>query len=330
MSKPLTLTPFSELVGYLPFIQSFKVKEIGVGDVLIDANGLCKADAIGSTIFFSNVAKIYNDKTKTNILIRDNKSILSIYSPSVILDFLRTGIKKQINLFEDDEYSNLKENNTLEGVIETGGVLINDNLEAMLYIPTNNILSRDISLLRIRKFIQNYFLLNVNYNFNSGQIYQVLIEIIKNSIDHSETPSVMAFSIEKNINGKHKFSFCHCEVGNGIVSNVRNFMGRSQNNILSRLSKKGAVTDFFHWAFTSRSSSKVGNGINFGLGLSTIISAAEGISMNLYLKDANSIIDMSGLPRNFSHTQIRQHQVTIAADHIPCFTYFGHVHSESI
>lgn len=98
------------------------------------------------------------------------------------------------------------------------------------------------------------------------------------------------------------------DTGEGICLNVRKHFAmclKENDDSAKREVEKGSASDFLYKALQSGFSTKRGNGVNHGMGLTLITQGAAGCGFNVLLKDADSIIDLTSLIEPYSHGRMR-------------------------
>ena len=155
----------------------------------------------------------------------------------------------------------------------------------------------------------------------SMRITSVFREIIRNIFDHSGQPGLLAVQCEHDRAGHMQLAFVACDLGNGIVSSVRDYL---KSDTVPKTQDRGLrnyLGDFLHWAFRAGYTTKPNSGRNAGLGLPTIKAASKGAGLRLYLLDAKSLVYVTEFTDHFSHSLIRKHTYHMQGK--PCFMYFG-------
>lgn len=140
-------------------------------------------------------------------------------------------------------------------------------------------------------------------SFNHEQIIKTLIELAKNTYDHSDGLGFTGL----NINKKNNLIQCiYCDTGKGICENIREYLRSIPNPELDP--DKAGVADILYKAFEAGFTSKPENGINHGMGLPLVVYGAKGCGFDLTLRDANSLLDLSAMMDldKFTHNKLRQ------------------------
>lgn len=194
----------------------------------------------------------------------------------------------------------------------------------LLFIPEkpNTPNNRQNGINAFSKSLKAFLALDTPRTFNHEQIIKVFLELAKNTYDHSNGIGIAGFNISKGLSSNKLLQFVYCDTGEGICQNVRRYLSSSDNVELKRLAIKGGVVDFIHKAFQPGFSTKDGNGVNYGMGLTLIIQGALGCGFHdIRLRDAHSFIDLSQIESS-SHSQLRQFFSKTTAPKLLMF-YFG-------
>jgi len=184
---------------------------------------------------------------------------------------------------------------------------------------------------RIKAFLQK----DSERSFAHEQLMIILLEMVKNTLDHSGKPAIIGLRFEKNGTQGGRFCFCYCDTGDGIGKAIRrlvqdvlensettsNLVFGSDRAQVVRLMQKGGFSDILHWALQPGNSTKSGNGINLGLGLMLIVEGARNCGVRLSLKDADSMWLLTELHAPYSHAEIRRLATNTCAD--PLLVYHG-------
>jgi hypothetical protein len=207
--------------------------------------------------------------------------------------------------------------------------------EAVLTIVPSTVKSRENLISGAKKKIKDFLRFDQRRSFAHEQLMIVLLEMVKNTLDHSGQPAIIGLKIEHSVHNNGRFSFCYCDTGEGIGRTVRkcvqeNLAGTaaSENPLFKvdraqvvRLMRKGGFADILHWALQPGNSTKSGNGINLGLGLMLIVEGARNCGLRLSLKDADSMWLLTELHAPYSHAEIRRFGTNTCAD--PLLVYHG-------
>jgi hypothetical protein len=184
---------------------------------------------------------------------------------------------------------------------------------------------RGEQLKRIKAQIKSFLKKDEARTFAHEQVMIILLELAKNTLDHSGRPAVIGLRLASAGSAVPKFSFVYCDTGDGICHSVRRHMedlstsGLEENSAelvvnYGRLAKKGSFSDFIHWALKPGNSTKRGNGVNLGLGLMLIVQASKHCGFRLSVKDADTMLALTELANSrdgelaspHTHALIRQ------------------------
>jgi len=241
---------------------------------------------------------------------------------------------RQLNVF-DNNHQNLTVSQEDIDTEETNGADI--YIEKIIVIMPNKAVSREQLLKETKRQIKDFLLLDSNRHFNHEQILLILLEMAKNTIDHSGKPAILGLQLFKHAEGSGRFSFVYCDIGDGIYKTIRNIFKRAlsqltnktgfhtayglQKSELAQLAHKAALTDILYWAFQPGNSTRRDSGVNLGLGLRWIIEGSKKCNMRLYLKDASSILNLTKISSPYTRDGIRQLSIRTCAPVL--FFYYG-------
>ena len=121
------------------------------------------------------------------------------------------------------------------------------------------------------------------YSINIMQFITILIEIVKNTADHTNANAVFGMDIIK-IEDFIKINFFYGDLGDGIMEHIKECLKLKNDSRWEKLD----ITDVYHKACEKGYSTNLNSGKNFGMGMSTIIEFAKTMKMRLSVFDANS------------------------------------------
>jgi hypothetical protein len=192
--------------------------------------------------------------------------------------------------------------------------------EEVLAVEASTVVDRSAEISRVKRHIKQYFSLNATKSIPQQQLMVILMELVKNTLDHSNSRAYLGLHTHKNT-----FSFAYADTGAGIIYAVRKFWQAKSAELYAqgateeaakfqRLYSKGSFSDLIHWALQPGNSTKLGNGINFGFGLMMIVEAARNGQIKLAVHDADTYLTLTELPGHhdvkLSHSVIRQRCVS--------------------
>jgi hypothetical protein len=330
--KPRQIKPWPSLCG----LNSFLLKSPDVNDLWnsfhLDFSQVYNVDSLGLVIFLSKLVQ-----TKTLL----PGSIFSLSLPesptaAVKLESLGIGYHcSRLGLIQQIEKSLFEEQDSVFVSAEEQAVLkAGSTMEVIHSIIPDPKRSRAELLHETKSLIKKFLKLDKKRNFNHEQILLALAEMIKNTLDHSDQPALLGLSTQLNSDNSGKFSFSYCDTGEGICKTVRQFLDKLKGQFKSdpnqlfttfpgkhfyHLSEKGSFSDLLHWALQPGNSTKSGNGVNFGLGLTLISEASKNCGIRLFLKDADSMWNLKQLSPPYSHTEIRRLVIPTSAPNLMMF-----------
>ena len=281
----------------------------------IDLSNVEECDALGMSIFLANLAKEVRKHPEFEFQISypNEKKLESRIREMQIEDLLhRLGLNANQTL-------DLWSRQIAPSREKPSFVVIDDNREAILFLPKSSPEIGRSALNFARRNLKRFYLANSSDRIDYHQFHHVIDEIIKNAVDHSNDVSITALRFEPELGGTLRF--VHCELGDGIFTNVKRFLKKAKDEKLRKLGERDSITECLHWAFLPGNTSKPHSGVNAGLGLSHIQAASHGGNIEVYFKDAQSMAYVSDFPNQYSHGQIRRRMYHVHP--IPCFMYFG-------
>lgn len=323
--KPRNIKAWPELTSFAPLLSMGDARAgRSPSRFNLDFSLVNSVDALGLSIFLARLAQMKGAMSRdiyTLTLPVDQKIVdrLSELKLEENLASLGLNLGMERDLFDSLPNTKLTSNMT------------SGSFETIISVVPGEIGQKDRDLIEIRRKIKYFLRQDSDRHFSHEQVLSILMEMIKNTFDHSGRPAVLGLSIRINSN-PGLFSFFYCDTGTGIGRNVRHFIDSlSEENVLGsesndlsnqmrRLSKKGGFADLLHWALRPGNSTKKGNGVNFGLGLMVIVEGAKKLNMKLRLKDADSIWLLSELAVPYSHKEIRQKGIVTCS---PPLMYFS-------
>lgn len=338
--KPRQLKPWPELTGVMPLLSAMdtSTKRRG-GKVHLDLTNVYRVDALGLSILIARVAQTLASLNGELILSMPKEMAAhSLINSLGLLEHLG-----HLGLMPNTERSLFDEpvsDSVWPGEMQHQNRNDEDGLvERMISIVPASDGKRDEVIARIKSEVKQFLRRDQKRQFAHEQIMVVLLELVKNTIDHSGSPAMLGLRLCYDSNDRAHFSFIYCDTGPGICNSVRRHMeGLAASRAdglqpseqifrLGRLSQKGSFSDLIHWALQPGNSTKIGNGVNFGLGLMLIIEASKRCGFRLSVKDADSMVmltELSSLNAKensapYSHAQIRQLGVAMCASPLLMF-----------
>ena len=131
------------------------------------------------------------------------------------------------------------------------------------------------------------------YNVRIDLLFSVLMELAKNSQDHTNNDAFFGVDIMENQKDKvGEFVFSCADLGVGISQNVRRYLKEyPQKDLRADIWRHGSLTDMYKWAFTvgNTTSKKYSNK---GIGMTMIIDGANNLNMDLSYFDAYSMMQI--------------------------------------
>lgn len=150
--------------------------------------------------------------------------------------------------------------------------------------------------------IRELFFLQEDYDFDLSIFIQVLIEMAKNSADHTDSNAYFGLDISEQ-SGKIKIKFSFGDLGIGINQATRKFIKYDKN--FNEKEKHLALTDSYHWALQIGTTTKPDSKINKGIGMSTIFNLSKQLEFSLSVFDAESR-GLLSTAENATHVELRK------------------------
>jgi len=327
IAKPRQIKPWPDLTGLLPLLKS---SDISAGRPSqrfhIDLSFVRRVDAIGLAIFLARLTQSISASSDATV------TLPRADLPAQKLGELEFEAILKTLALQTEEYRDLftlkRESTKFRSVMLTH--LPNNEraaLEKILCIIPDKNLSRTTQISNIKTKIKDFFRLDHGRNFAHEQVMSILLELVKNTLDHSGRPAILAMKMNVNRGDDARFSFVYCDTGEGICSSVRKHLEpnkeknqkETQSELhrqseKSRLAEKGGFPDLVHWALQPGNSTKGGNGVNFGLGLMLIVEASHSAGFRLSVRDADTVVELTELVQmraegelsHYTHSLIRQ------------------------
>lgn len=343
-SKPRQIKAWPDMTGLSPLLREQDLPARGRGVRFhIDFSHVEKVDAIGISIFLARLAQVSAGADEVKVSVSWPKQpetnsklkALSLSQHLVALGLEDNPERSLFDLLDDSVMQNM-----LSGQPPGNGL----EAEKIILIMPNPQGSRTSVIDGAKKEIKKFLAIDHERSFAHEQLMIILLEMVKNTVDHSGRPAFLGLSFKRSSNGIH-FEFSYCDSGDGIGRSVRRHIEKvasefSRNSTdsdgifsgssgrLLRLVKKGGLSDILHWALQPGNSTKSGNGVNFGLGLMLIVESARNCGIRLSLKDADSIWALTELSSPYSHSEIRQLGIKTCA--APLLMFHGEMERKNV
>jgi ABC-type transporter Mla MlaB component len=311
-AKPRRIVVMSNISGIYPLLHDFSPARKETSFRLhVNLSNVRKVDSIGLSILFGllflgkkrpedyvvNLTWSMSDNVNKAL---HNLGLLELID-TLSLGNVRNGYT--VDLFDDliDHPDSRKS--------ADNGTFDSDGLQEVILFTPKSHTNRQEALNSFSLSLKKFMARDRPRTFNHEQIIKVFIELAKNTYDHSCGIGIAGLHVFTDTLHAKKIQFVYCDTGEGICSNVRNYLAKSdlseESSFFKQLTGKGSAIDFLHKAFQAGFSTKRGNGVNHGMGLTLITQGAAGCGFNVLLRDADSIIDLSGIEEPYSHTKLR-------------------------
>lgn len=159
------------------------------------------------------------------------------------------------------------------------------------------------------------------FDFNINQFAIIVKEIIKNSADHTAGDAAFGLSAVIHEYRKQRLSleFSVSDEGGGVHNNIKRHLDENRRG-------HEGFAETYQVALQLGGSTKVGNGVNLGMGMPLIMEGAKRMGMEISLFDARShaILTKINAP---TRDEIRRRFVHVGQN--VCFCYYGSFSCES-
>lgn len=290
----------------------------------IDFTNAYKVSSAGLNILLINLIKIAGDlfNREWDILFPKNEQIeqairnLNFYSllvkrvPNQNL-FWHEELNKDLNVHPISLFSNSNTSNRTYPIYE---------LNFIDFPKDRRKVVEDFKQFLIREL----FFLQEELDFDLSIFIQVLVEMAKNSADHTDTNAYFGLDILKQ-NDSIKLKFSFGDLGIGINQAIRKFIRYDKN--FNEKEKHLALTDSYHWALQIGTTTKPDSKINKGIGMSTIFNLSKQLEFTLSVYDAESR-GLLSFADNITHVELRKIFYSVGAK--VGFYYYGETEIKSL
>jgi hypothetical protein len=167
--------------------------------------------------------------------------------------------------------------------------------------------------------------LESTYHIHTNQLVAVLVEMAKNSADHTNGDAFFGMDIIHILeNNTIELHFVLGDVGIGIKQHIQDHLPTELK--ISR-GEHWSLYESYRYALKHGYTSTPERNDNKGIGMSLIVDGAKGINMSLSVFDANSRGILSSL-KSVTHEELRRHFIAFTKDN--SFYYYGHLESEPL
>lgn len=299
LMRTIQIKIWPEIIGQFPaVISNERIAKTKENDFVLDLSNLLKVDSTGLTMLLLNLIKLVDsvkDK-KWQIIYPNDINIDSLIRKMQLYKLLVTKVPNE-NLFWQKELEQ-------EKIIEP--YIINMDAEIKMFpiyeISLYQNLNPRVEVDKFKEYlISQLYFLQENYDFELNVFIQMLVEMAKNSADHTNDNAYFGLDLieTKNI---IKLQFAFGDLGIGVNQSVRDFI--KEDNKFNNKEKHLALTDAYHYALQIGNTTKT-NILNKGIGMASIYSLSKQINMNLSVYDATSRGLLSSA-KNTTHTELRK------------------------
>ena len=198
LSKPASLRSMPTLCGFFPMFQDFEIRNSN--QLILDMSHVQRVDAVGLTIFVSNLLHAIGERTfqDVRLLYPTDRSVarqMQNLTVPAILD--RNGLlDQQRDLWTNGDFG------------ADGSVL--GIAQCLIEVRNTGPAGRDRQLRIARTQLKTFFAQNGSWFINQSQIVLMLMEMIKNTLDHTAHNSLLGIAIRFNGNNPVYLEFSYC------------------------------------------------------------------------------------------------------------------------
>lgn len=304
--KPTSLRSMPLLCGFFPMHQDFSVRESN--RLVLDMSCVQRVDAVGLNIFVSNLLHALRDhefKEFKFVAPGDasaNRQMMSLDVPAILG-------RHRLVYHPELPFAN--------ELIQTASS--HQSAQCLIEIQNFGPSRRDDQLHSARTKLKAFFKEHGGWSINQSQLILMLTEMIKNTLDHTEHSALLGITLELRNGLPWSLKFSYCEQGLGLSRTLRKKISEMPH--LQSRGAKASFADLIHWALKAGNSTKKGNGINYGIGLTIITQSARLLGMTLCMIDAQSLFSLDQLPADPAHGSLRRAFSKVTGQ--GCFTYTG-------
>lgn len=319
-SKPIRIKIWPELESYFPLLYKIPARKANQNLVLLDFSRCRKIAPPAVAILLIRVLRYIEEySTPTTIYVtrpeqRETRSLFdSMNFEQVVND---TNNAPGNELFERDLFSHLTHGSP--DIVRVQGCNDFDLLFPIFFLNMKHDEHRRNWVVRLQDYLESS-LACVSTKKNLNQLILILKEMAKNSADHTNGYAAVGMEIKNFSANERVMNFSYSDTGNGIHHSVW-----SQWTDVEKIkrSRHQGVAESYRLALQSGFSTKAGNGINMGIGMSIIMEGAKRLGVDLSVFDADSRGLLSDLGET-SHSEIRKCFFHLA--HNLGFAYYGSV-----
>ncbi len=317
--KPTRIKTWPELESYLPLLMRLPNKrsdpEHSVG---IDFSRARKIEMTALSCFIMRVLRYLKEqKVTTRIVIE--KPVHALPAKLLTASNFEFLINKY-NPFPIDETVNdlfsEAPTNSLSP-IEYGHLGANYVAFPLLYLPFSSNLDRREAVAQFEYQVHEWIAPIVKNRINLPQFLMVLKEISKNSADHIDGDAV--FGMDIKLFDKHSFvlQFAYSDSGPGIHQGI---WTRLAEQVKQTRERHKGISESYVYALRNGFSTKRGNGLNMGIGMSMIMEGAKKLGLDLSVFDAESRGLITEI-KEATHKEVRRSFFVVSPN--LGFTYYG-------
>lgn len=178
--------------------------------------------------------------------------------------------------------------------------------------------SRDERLRAIKDQLKAFFAECGGAAIEQTQLLLIFAEMIKNTIDHTQHDALLNIAVQYKGDKPMRLDFSYAEQGPSMTDTLREHVAQIQ-----ALQERGTALSFIdliHWALTPGNSTKVGNGINLGIGLTMITQSARSIGMTLSMMDDRGLFSLDKISGSFDRESLCEAMQTMPSQSTLVYT----------
>jgi len=325
--KERQIRVWPEIVHYLPSVSPFQRLAGHEHDIRIDFSGCRQITSTGLTVFLLRLLKLLYGGAPERTWEADNLEFNPIFNLAKELEFFHhlNAYCRNASLFAPEVNYNGPFVPT-EHSFYNGRKVISFPISRISFTSHNS--ERRSAIKAFKKEVHNQLLiLESSYRIHANQLTAILVEIAKNSADHTSGDAFFGMDII-HILEKNSIELCFVigDLGNGINQHIQDHL---PSDLKRNRLKHWSLYESYYFAlkhgYTSTPESERHK--NKGLGMSIILDGAKGINMSLSVFDANSRGIISEL-NSITHEELRKRFIAFTKDRT--FFYYGILECEAL
>ena len=331
MAKPRKLKIFPDATGLHPLLNDFLYERKETSDeIYLDFLNVRKIDSIGLAILIGllflgkkspedyQINLIWSKHENVNLAL-SKLDIVELLDTITLVDKTRERQGVIADLFDDtspSSYSYMP-----QALLVNNDTINPSEFQKIILFNPKSYANRQEALNSFSRSLKSHIRQDRPRIFNHEQIIKTFIELAKNTFDHSDGVGIAGLLKTNNLDNTKTIQFVYCDTGEGICSNVRKFFKNSDDPLQRARAEKGGSMDMLYEALQPGFSTKPGNGINHGMGLTLITQGVMGCGFNLLLRDAETFVDLSSIEEPYSHAKLRRNFIAAVSPKLLMFSF---------